>query len=150
MNRVVIVWWIVSIWVIGAFATPLQKHSGIIEGKLQNGMSYTIMKNAKPKDIVELRLLVKAGSLDEEEDQRGLAHFVEHMAFNGTKHFAKNSLISYLESTGVKFGTHLNASTSYEKTIYKLSVPTKGDWLEKSFTILQDWVTGLNFDPEEV
>ena len=149
MNRVVIVWWIISIWVIGAFATPLQKHSGIIEGKLQNGMSYTIMRNSKPKDIVELRLLVKAGSLDEEEDQRGLAHFVEHMAFNGTKHFAKNSLISYLESTGVKFGTHLNASTSYEKTIYKLSVPTKGDWLEKSFTILQDWATGLNFDPKE-
>ena len=132
---------------IDNIALPQQK--GVLNGKLSNGMRYTIMHNAKPEKRAELRLLVKVGSLEEDEDQRGVAHMVEHMAFNGTKHFKKNQLISYLESTGVKFGTHLNASTSYEKTIYKLTVPIKGDLLDKSLTILQDWASGLNFNPKE-
>ena len=130
-------------------AKDLPTEGSIIEGVLENGFSYAIVKNAKPKGRAELRLLIEAGSLEEEDDQKGIAHFVEHMAFNGTKHFKKNDLISYLESTGVKFGSHLNASTSYERTLYKLTVPLKNDNLEKSFTILQDWAGGLSFDADE-
>jgi len=121
----------------------------LIEGKLANGFKYTIKKNLKPKNRAEFRLIVKVGSLEEDEDQRGIAHFVEHMAFNGTKHFKKNELIQYLESTGVKFGVHLNASTGYEKTLYKLTVPLEKDNLEKAFWVFQDWANGLNFNPKE-
>jgi len=121
----------------------------LIEGQLSNGFKYTIKKNSKPKNRAEFRLIVKVGSLEEDEDQRGIAHFVEHMAFNGTKHFKKNELIKYLESTGVKFGAHLNASTGYEKTIYKLTVPLEKDNLEKTFLVFQDWASGLNFNPKE-
>ncbi|MCK4440688.1 MAG: insulinase family protein, partial [Sulfurovaceae bacterium] len=78
-----------------------------------------------------------------------IAHFTEHMAFNGTKHFKKNELIKYLESTGVKFGVHLNASTDYEKTLYRLTIPLEKDNLEKTFLVFQDWASGLNFNPKE-
>ena len=127
----------------------LPTEKSLIEGKYDNGFKYTIKKNAKPKDRAEFRLIVKVGSLEEDNDQRGIAHFTEHMAFNGTKHFKKNELIKYLESTGVKFGAHLNASTSYETTIYKLTIPLEKDNLEKSFLVFQDWASGLNFNKEE-
>src|ERR1035441_3825633 len=81
-------------------------------GTLDNGIKYYIKKNGKPEKRAELRLVVNAGSVLENEDQRGLAHFVEHMGFNGSKHFSKNDLINYLESIGVKFGADLNAYTS--------------------------------------
>ena len=127
----------------------LPREDSVLEGRLENGLGYSIMHNAKPEGRAELRLLVKIGSLEEEDDQRGIAHFTEHMAFNGTKHFKKNELVSYLESTGVKFGSHLNASTGYEQTLYRLTVPLEGDNLEQSFTILEDWAGGLSFEPEE-
>ena len=93
-------------------------------GKLDNGLTYYIRKNNLPKDRVELRLAINAGSILEDEDQRGLAHFTEHMAFNGTKHFDKNELIRYLQSVGIKFGKDLNAYTSFNETVYRLLVPT--------------------------
>ncbi len=127
----------------------LPKEKSLIEGQLSNGFKYAIKKNSKPKHRAEFRLLVKVGSLEEEDDQRGIAHFTEHMAFNGTKHFKKNELIRYLESTGVKFGVHLNASTGYEKTLYKLRVPLEKDNLKNAFLIFQDWAEGLNFNRDE-
>lgn len=120
-------------------------------GKLPNGLNYFIRKNGMPKDRVELRLVVNAGSVLEDEDQQGLAHFVEHMAFNGTTHFAKNDLISYLQSVGVKFGSDLNAYTSFDETVYKLQVPTdNAEILQKAFLVLEDWAHGLTFNPKEI
>ena len=120
-------------------------------GTLENGLQYYIKKNAKPEKRAELRLVVKAGSVDEDEDQRGLAHFVEHMAFNGTKNFEKNDLVEYLESVGSQFGPDLNAYTSFDETVYMLQVRTdSSDHLNKGLLILQDWAGGLSFDPDEI
>lgn len=140
--------WLCMVFVLYATETlPLEK--SIVEGKLPNGFTYYLVHNDKPKDNVEMRLIVHAGSLDENESQRGLAHFVEHMAFNGSKHFKKNELVSYLESIGMNFGGDLNADTDFEQTTYKLSVPVKGDNVQKSLTIVRDWADGLNFDKSE-
>ena len=93
-------------------------------GKLENDFTYYIRENKKPENRVELRLAVNAGSILENEDQRGLAHLLEHMAFNGTKHFEKNELIEYLQTIGVKFGPDLNAYTSFDETVYMLTIPS--------------------------
>ncbi len=109
-------------------------------GKLSNGLTYYIKNNGKPANKVELRLVVNAGSILEKEDQRGLAHFIEHMNFNGTKNFKKNELVDYLQSIGVKFGAHLNAYTGFDETVYILPIPSDNDEkLEKGFQILEDW-----------
>ncbi|WP_299555172.1 pitrilysin family protein [Seonamhaeicola sp.] len=109
-------------------------------GKLSNGLTYYIKNNSKPADKVELRLVVNAGSILEDEDQLGLAHFLEHMNFNGTKNFKKNDLVDYLQSIGVKFGAHLNAYTSFDETVYILPIPSDDpEKLEKGFQILEDW-----------
>jgi len=129
--------------------TPLPKSKNLIEGNLSNGFKYTILKNEKPKSRVELRLYVAVGSLEEEDNQRGLAHFIEHMAFNGTKHFKRNEIIKYFESIGMDFGSHLNAQTSYEDTIYSLTVPLEGDNLEKSFLFLEDIASNISFNRDE-
>lgn len=126
-------------------------HSGIITGKLENGMHYFILPNHKPEKKVELRLAVNAGSLQESDEQQGLAHFCEHMAFNGTTHFEKNELVDYLQSAGVKFGAHLNAYTSFDETVYMLSLPTEDvEVVEKGFLVLQDWASNLLFNHEEI
>ncbi|KJD36342.1 hypothetical protein PW52_07085 [Tamlana sedimentorum] len=119
-------------------------------GKLKNGLTYYIKRNAKPKNKAELRLVLKAGSILEDQDQLGLAHFIEHMAFNGTKHFPKNELINYLQSIGVEFGADLNAHTSFDETVYKLSVPTDNETLKTSLQVLRDWADGITFDHEEI
>lgn len=119
-------------------------------GKLKNGLTYYIKRNAKPKNKAELRLVLKAGSILEDQDQLGLAHFIEHMAFNGTKHFPKNELINYLQSIGVEFGADLNAHTSFDETVYKLSVPTDTETLNTSLQVLRDWADGITFDHEEI
>ncbi|UMR30244.1 insulinase family protein [Massilia sp. MB5] len=120
-------------------------------GKLENGLSYYIRKNAQPEQRLELRLVVKAGSMQEDEDQLGLAHFTEHMAFNGSRHFRKNELISWLQSIGVKFGADLNAYTSFNETVYLLPLPT-GDKenVEKGFQVLQDWAHGLSLREDDI
>ncbi len=123
----------------------------VIQGRLDNGLRYIIRNNGKPENRVELRLVVNAGSVLEEEDQRGLAHFLEHMAFNGTKHFAKQELVDYLESIGMAFGPDLNAYTSFDETVYKLQVPTDDTAiLDQAFLILQDWAQGVLNQSEEI
>ena len=120
-------------------------------GILPNGLKYYIQYNKKPEKRAELRLAVNAGSVLEDDNQKGLAHFCEHMAFNGSTHFKKNELVDYLESVGVKFGPELNAYTSFDQTVYMLQVPTdKADILEKGFTVLEDWAHGLAFDSVEI
>ena len=94
----------------------------LVQGTLSNGMKYYIQKNDKPENRAELRLAVDAGSILEDEDQKGLAHFVEHMAFNGTENFEKSELVDYLESVGTRFGPDLNAYTSFDETVYMLSL----------------------------
>lgn len=112
----------------------------VVTGKLSNGLTYYIRPNHKPERKVELRLAVKAGSVLENDDQQGLAHFMEHMNFNGTKNFQKNELVSYLQSIGVQFGADLNAYTSFDQTVYILPIPLdKPDNLEKGFQIIEDW-----------
>lgn len=120
-------------------------------GKLSNGLTYYVRKNAKPEKKVELRLVVKAGSIVEDDDQQGLAHFTEHMAFNGTKNFKKNDLVSFLQSIGVQFGADLNAYTSFDETVYILPIPTdKPENLEKGFLVLEDWASTVAFENEEI
>lgn len=120
-------------------------------GTLPNGIKYYILKNALPANRAELRLVVNAGSILEDENQRGYAHFVEHTAFNGTKHFQKNELVKYLQSIGVRFGADLNASTSFDETVYQLSIPTDtARIVETAFSILEDWAHGQTFDSLEV
>ena len=120
-------------------------------GTLPNGMRYYLKRNAKPEKRLELRLAVNAGSMQEDDDQRGLAHFVEHMAFNGTRNFEKNDLISFLQLTGVRFGADLNAYTSFDETVYMLQLPTDKEGLvDKGLLVMSDWATGITFDGEEI
>ena len=123
----------------------------ITVGTLPNGMRYYIRQNPKPEKRAELRLVVRAGSINEDEDQLGLAHFLEHTAFNGTTNFKKNELVSYLESIGVRFGADLNAYTGFDETVYILPVPTDSPKIvQKAFQVLEDWAHGQIFDPTEV
>src|SRR6185437_13446540 len=119
---------------------PMPIDPNVIKGTLPNGLTYYIRPNHKPENKVELRLFVNAGSILEDDNQRGLAHFMEHMNFNGTTHFQKNDLVSYLQSIGVEFGADLNAYTSFDETVYILPIPTdKPGNLEKGFQIIEDW-----------
>lgn len=130
---------------------PIPVSPDIKTGTLPNGMRYYIKKNSKPEKKMELRLAVNAGSILEEDNQQGLAHFTEHMAFNGSKNFKKNDLVSFLQSIGVKFGAHLNAYTSFDETVYMLNIPLdKPENLEKGLTVLEDWAGGVAFDGAEI
>ncbi len=123
----------------------------ITAGQFANGLRYYIRTNKKPEKRAELRLVVNAGSILEERDQSGLAHFVEHMAFNGTKHFPKQETVKFLESIGMRFGPSVNAFTSFDETVYMLEVPTdKPDVLDKAFLILEDWAHNVSFDDDEI
>lgn len=120
-------------------------------GRLSNGLTYYIRQNKKPEQRVELRLVVNSGSVLEDEDQQGLAHFMEHMNFNGTKRFPKNELVSYLQSIGVEFGADLNAYTSFDETVYMLPVPTdKPGLVDKGLQILEDWAHNALLDSLEI
>jgi zinc protease len=120
-------------------------------GKLSNGLTYYIRKNAEPKNRSELYLVIKAGSNMENDDQQGLAHFSEHMAFNGTKDFPKNQLVDYLQKSGVRFGADLNAYTAFDETVYQLPLPTdEPELFAKGFTILSNWAAHVAFETEEI
>lgn len=120
-------------------------------GQLPNGLTYYIQRNNKPEKKLELRLVVKAGSILEDEDQQGLAHFTEHMAFNGSTHFKKTELISYLQSIGVKFGADLNARTSFDETVYILPIPTdQKENIDTGFQVLEDWAHGLSMNEADI
>ena len=134
-----------------ASATPLPRDPRVVVGTLPNGIRYYVRRNAKPEKRAELRLVVNAGSILEDDDQRGLAHFLEHMAFNGTARFPKNQLVSYLESVGMRFGPDINASTSFDETIYELQIPTDSSSIEgKAFDILEDWARAISLDTTEI
>ncbi|MEL7060462.1 MAG: insulinase family protein [Acidobacteriota bacterium] len=123
----------------------------LVSGTLPNGMQYLIRRNERPAARAELRLAVDAGSAIEDPDQLGMAHFVEHMAFNGTNNFEKQELISYLQEVGMRFGADINAYTGFDETVYQLTVPTSdAPVLERAFVILADWAARVAFDPEEV
>lgn len=134
-----------------AQSPPIPLDPAIRTGKLPNGMTYYVRHNAEPKNRAELRLAVNAGSVLENDNQQGLAHFTEHMAFNGTTHFKKSELVDYLESIGTKFGAHLNAYTSFDETVYMLQVPTDdAAIMDKALTVLEDWAGGVSFDNAEI
>lgn len=130
---------------------PLPVDPGVKIGKLANGLTYYIQKNIKPEKKMELRLVVNTGSILENPDQRGLAHFMEHMNFNGSKHFPKNELVDYLQKVGVKFGADLNAYTGFDETVYILPISTdNADIVEKGFTVLEDWAFNNLLDKTEI
>ncbi|HVL69166.1 MAG TPA: insulinase family protein [Vicinamibacterales bacterium] len=120
-------------------------------GRFDNGLRYFVRTARRPEKRAELRLVVDVGSVVEEDDQRGLAHLLEHMAFNGTKHFPKQEIPTFLESLGMRFGPSVNAYTSFDETVYMLQVPTeKPEVLDRAFLILEDWAHGQTLDPVEI
>jgi len=120
-------------------------------GRLPNGLTYYIRKNTEPKNRAELYLANRIGSLMENDDQQGLAHFTEHMAFNGTKDFPKNEIINYLQKAGVRFGADLNAYTSFDQTVYQLPIPTDSAELFKTgFKILANWAGKISMEADEI
>ena len=122
-----------------------------IRGRLANGLDFYILENWRPEKRAEFWLAVDVGSMQEDDDQLGLAHFVEHMAFNGTRHFAKQELVDYLERIGMRFGPDVNAFTGFDETVYMLRVPTDDPALvSTAFQILEDWAQGISFDDEEI
>src|SRR4051812_36102448 len=128
---------------------PLDKT--IHTATLPNGLKYFVRQNSRPAKRVSLRLAVKAGSLNEADDQRGLAHLIEHMAFNGSAHFKPGELVSYFESIGSRLGPHVNAYTSFDETVYMFDVPTDNRAvIEKALTALADVAGGLSLDPKEI
>ena len=146
------------IWILGCISaflwTKVHAQSAkqpLVKGTLKNGLTYYVQANPYPAGETVYRLFLKTGSLAEQEAQRGLAHFLEHMAFNGSVHFPGDSLIRFLEQQGAKFGKDLNAHTSYNETVYKLQLPSKDTVLvNKTLTILADWAGGLLLDSVEI
>jgi len=128
---------------------PLDKN--VKTGKLANGFTYYIRKNVEPKNRVTLYLANKVGSILENDDQQGLAHFIEHMSFNGTANFPKNELVNYLQKSGVRFGADLNAYTSFDQTVYQLPIPTDDPEIVKNgFQIMRDWAQAATLDSAEI
>src|ERR1700753_3586126 len=140
---------------LGTAATSIAQNipldASVRTGKLPNGFTYYIRHNEEPKNRVVMYLANKAGSVLESEDQRGLAHFMEHMSFNGTAHFPKNELIDYLQKSGVRFGADINAYTSFDETVYELPLPSdKPDILKNGIQIIHDWAQSATLDPVEI
>ena len=131
---------------------PIPVDPDVRIGRLDNGLTYYIRHNALPENQADFYIAQKVGSILEEDNQRGLAHFLEHMCFNGTEHFPGNSLRTYLESVGVKFGANLNAYTSIDETVYNITnVPvTREGVIDTCLLILHDWADALTLDPEEI
>ena len=119
-------------------------------GKLDNGLTYYIRSNKKPEGRIQFRLAVNAGSVMEDDDQQGLAHFTEHMAFNGTEYYPHNELISKLQAKGVQFGGHINAWTSFDETVYYVNMPNDDEMIEMGMKILDGWASKLLMDPQEI
>ena len=132
-----------------ADAIPIDKNTKV--GKLANGLTYYIRRNVKPEGKVELKLAVNAGSVLERDDQQGVAHFLEHMAFNGTKNFPKNELVEFLQKAGVRFGADLNAHTSFDETVYDLPISSKDEKvLNKGYQVIRDWAGNLLLETSEI
>lgn len=157
MKRIITFFWVILLFVSGLVAQPidlmkqLPVDPNVKIGKLSNGMVYYIRYNKMPEKRVEMRLVTNAGSILEDDDQQGLAHFTEHMCFNGTKHFSKSQLVDFLESAGVRFGADLNAYTSFDETVYMLQLPTDRKGLvDSAFLVLEDWAHAVSLEGEEI
>ena len=157
MNKLVTSFFAAAMTMMAATAVaqqmpPIPVDPDVRIGKLDNGLTYYIRHNDYKKDRADFYIAQKVGSILEEDDQRGLAHFLEHMCFNGTEHFEGNNLISYLETIGVKFGANLNAYTGVDETVYNISdVPVvRESIVDSCLLILSDWADGLTLDPEEI
>ncbi|MCO6359351.1 M16 family metallopeptidase [Roseivirga pacifica] len=134
-----------------SIAQELPTDPSVKIGKLENGLTYYLKSNGLPENRIEFRLAVKAGSIQEDDDQQGLAHFTEHMLFNGTKNFEKNELINFLQKMGLEFGGDLNAYTSFDQTVYILPIPTENPKnVDDALTVLSDWASNATFDNEEI
>src|SRR5262245_45214781 len=149
-------------WLLGAQAPAASQQTfnpsdvipldaAVRTGTLPNGLRYFVRHNPRPEKRLSLRLAVKAGSLYEADDQQGLAHLIEHMAFNGTEHFKPGELVSYFERFGTQLGPHVNAATGFDETTYRLDLPTdNAEVVTRGLTALADFAGGLSFIPEEV
>jgi zinc protease len=147
---------------LGLPETPQPFMEAVRRGTLPNGLAYFILENSRPENRAYLTLAVNAGSLLEKDDEQGLAHFVEHMAFNGTARFPESELIDYLRSLGMRFGPEVNAYTSYDRTVFGIEVPVEtvpgagGNGAavkkvpEKALAVLDDWTRAITFDPKDV
>jgi zinc protease len=134
-----------------AAAQQLPLDPAVRKGVLPNGFTYYIRHNTEPAKRAQLYLVVKAGSILETDEQRGLAHFMEHMSFNGTKHFPKNKLVEYLQQSGIRFGADLNAYTGFDETVYQLPIPTDNrELFNNGLQIMRDWAQDATLDPEEI
>lgn len=134
-----------------AWNSPIPLNPIVKTGKLKNGFTYFIAKHNLPEKRVFIHLVNKVGSVQETDEQHGLAHFLEHMNFNGLKHFPKNSIIDYLQKYGVNFGADLNAHTTFEETIYKLKIPSDNpELLKNSLQIARDWAQDATLEDEEI
>ena len=129
----------------------LPRDPAVLTGELANGLHYYVRSNGRPENRAFLRLVVRAGSVLEDDDQRGLAHLVEHMAFNGTRNFEKTELLDYLQGIGMRFGPDVNAYTGFDETVYMLEVPTDDpEILDTALLVLEDWASGISLDDEEI
>ena len=125
--------------------TPLPLNPDIRSGQLKNGLEWRVQENPTPTRLAELRLVVKVGSIVEDDDQRGAAHFLEHMAFNGTRSFPDRALTTWLGSIGMTMGADLNAETGFDSTVYKLTIPTEDpEVVRRAFDVLRDWSDGIS------
>ena len=130
---------------------PVPTDTAVTVGKLDNGLTYYIRYNNTPKGQVDFYIAQKVGSILEEENQRGLAHFLEHMCFNGSENFPGNRIIDWLESVGVKFGHNLNAYTDVDETVYRINnVPARPAVVDSCLLILHDWASALSLEPDEI
>ena len=141
-----------SATILAQQAMPVPFDQNVRRGKLENGLTYYIRHNEKPAQRANFYIAQKVGSILEEENQRGLAHFLEHMAFNGLEHFPKKTMLDYMERNGVKFGTNVNAWTSFEQTVYMLNnVPTTNPGLVDScLLVLHDWSSFISLEDDEI
>lgn len=143
--------WLGALHVLANGDRPLPADPKLIKGKLKNGLTYYIYPNDNPRGEAVYRLFVKAGSTIEHDNQKGLAHFLEHMAFNGSKHFPDDGMVRFLESKGAKFGKDLNAHTSFNETVFKLQLPSTDPLMvDSTLMILADWAGGLSIDSTQV
>lgn len=132
-------------------AQTLPLDTAVHTGRLSNGFTYFLRHNTEPQHRVVFYLVNKVGSMQETDDQRGLAHFMEHMSFNGTKHYPKNELVSYLQKSGVRFGADLNAYTAFDETVYQLPLPSDDTAiLRHGLQIMRDWAQDATLETDEI
>jgi len=156
MKKLIVLFWVFA--AVVSFAQPKYKLSDLLptdpkvsKGVLSNGMTYYVRGNSTPKNRADLYLVVRAGSVEEDDNQQGLAHFAEHLAFNGTKNFPKHELVNYLESIGMEFGPEINAYTSFDETVYMIKVPLdSAKFMNKGLQVLYDWASQVTDSDDEI